>query len=127
MRLLIHLTACALALGLPAAALAQSAATPAVTEASSPASPQALALDELGKISGGQSITAAITEQNLSAVSTGNSIRADSVRSGDINFSAGALNNFAGVGNFVTNTGNNNILQGNLSVTVIAAPGAMGR
>jgi hypothetical protein len=129
MRIWIHLTISALALGAPAMALAQAPATPMLAHPapSIRGEPKPLDLDELGQISGGQSIAAAITNQTLSAVATGNSITAGTVRSGDINFSQGALNNFAGVGNFVTNTGNNNILQGNLSVTVLAAPGALGR
>ena len=81
-----------------------------------------LDLDELSRISGGQAVTVVATDQALSAINTGNSINAGSVRAGDINFSQQALSNFAGVGNFVVNTGNNNNLQGSLSVTVVAAP-----
>ncbi len=126
MRFWIHLTISTLALALPVAALAQISIAPDAPPASAPApDAPALAMEELARISGGQSISSAITKQTLSAVNTGSSITADTVRSGDINFSQGALNNFAGVGNFVSNTGNNNILQGTISVTVLAAPGAL--
>jgi hypothetical protein len=105
----------------PAAVLAQ------VPEAASVhAAPKALDISELAQINGGQAITVVSTTQALSAVNTGNSIVAGSVRSGDISFSNAALSNFAGVGNFVVNTGANNNLQGNLSVTVVAAPPVTG-
>jgi hypothetical protein len=42
--------------------------------------------------------------------------------SGNVTLENGAFNGFNGVGNFVFNTGNNNNLQGTLSVTVLAPP-----
>ena len=94
--------------------------------ARSEAAPKPLAADELADVSAGQAATVALTNQALSALNVGNSINANVVRSGDISFSAQALSNFAGIGNFVVNTGANNNLQGSLSVTVVAAP-AVGR
>jgi hypothetical protein len=84
--------------------------------------PAPLALDELGEISAEGTTTNVVTNQNLNATNSGNTINADSVQNGDINFSGNALTGFNGVGNFVNNTGNNNNLQGSISVTVTGAP-----
>ncbi len=65
-----------------------------------------------------ETVNEATTEQNLEATVTDNSISANTVTSGAVNFGSNALN-FNGIGNFVVNTGNNNVLQGSLSVTVI--------
>jgi hypothetical protein len=82
-----------------------------------------LSAQELEGISGGdavviETVTGAVTEQTLEATVTDNTITAGSVTSGAVNFGSNALN-FNGIGNFVVNTGNNNVLQGSLSVTVI--------
>jgi len=59
----------------------------------------------------------------LSSTNTGNTIKAaGSVASGPIDFSGAALQNFAGIGNFVFNTGNNNNLEGSITVNVTMAP-----
>lgn len=90
-----------------------------------PATPigDTLDLQALDQISGGESVkVSVISDQTLSATSSGNSINADTVLSGGVNFAAGAFSGFNGVGNFVINTGNNNTLQGSLSVNVVALP-----
>jgi hypothetical protein len=108
-------------------AIALSAFTAASAAAPEPAAAQKpLDAQQLDAISAGQAGTVALTNQALTAVNSGNSITAASVRSGDISFNAQALSNFTGIGNFVVNTGANNNLQGSLSVTVVAAP-ALGR
>ena len=82
--------------------------------------PQALSRDELATLSGGASPSGvAITKQTLTAVNSGNSLNADNITTGDISVGAGAFNGFNGVGNFVFNTGNNNNVQGSLSVTIM--------
>lgn len=103
---------------LSAPAIAQEAApsTP-ITQAPIP-----LAADELEGISAEGSVTNVVTNQDLTATNSGNTINADTVQNGDINFSGNALSGFSGVGNFVTNTGNNNNLQGTVSVTITGAP-----
>ncbi len=104
-------------------ALAQEApvtAPPAVMPET--AEPAPLASDELGEINAEGSITNVITNQDLNATNSGNTITAGTVQNGDINFSGNALTGFSGVGNFVTNTGNNNNLQGSISVIVTGAP-----
>jgi hypothetical protein len=92
------------------------AATPE-TPASAP-----MSLEELGEISAEGAVTNIVTSQNLTATNSGNSITAGTVQNGDINFSGNALTGFSGVGNFVSNTGNNNNLQGSISVIVTGAP-----
>jgi len=85
--------------------------------------PAALPEQNLAGISGGQSVQIQLlTNQNLNATVQGNAVNADTVQSGAVNFGANALNGFNGIGNFVINTGNNNVLQGSLSVTIMTAP-----
>ena len=79
---------------------------------------------ELSGIAGGASpVAIAVTNQSLSALNSGNTINADSLTTGGVNIDAGAFSGFNGVVNFVFNTGNNNNLQGSLSITIIT-PGA---
>lgn len=76
----------------------------------------------LDAITGGQSVTHEIVnEQNLSARSESNRISAEVVESGAIVFDSTSLEGFNGIGNFVLNTGNNNVLQGSIAVTVFTA------
>ncbi len=89
-------------------------AAPAQT---TPSLPQPLSSSDLANLSGGSSI--ALTNQNLDAVNSGNQVNADTITTGDINVPKGAFDGFSGVGNFVFNTGNNNNLQGTLSVTIL--------
>lgn len=95
---------------------AQGAAAPEI-EAGTP-----MALDDLAAVRGQGVENTLLSEQQLSAASSGNSITANTVRSGDVSM-AGALSGFSGVGNFVVNTGNNNTLQGAISVNIITTPG----
>ncbi len=84
------------------------------------AAPAPMTADQLAEVSGGQSLVAnALTTQTLSASVSGNQINAGTIQSGAVSFDKGAFSGFNGVGNFVINTGNNNILQGSLSVTVV--------
>lgn len=62
------------------------------------------------------------SNQQLTATNSGNSITADTVKSGDIAFTDSAFSGFNGVGNFVFNTGANNNLQGVVSVNVVSLP-----
>ncbi|MDB5493126.1 MAG: hypothetical protein JWP86_463 [Phenylobacterium sp.] len=71
----------------------------------------------LGDISGRGA--AAITDQDLVAVNSGNTITANTVGSGAITLRDNALSGFGGVGNFVMNTGHNNNLQSTMSVTIV--------
>jgi len=85
--------------------------------------PAALSNAELSKMSGGASSTGvAVTSQTLSATNSQNSVSANSVITGNVTLQSGTFNGFNGVGNFVFNTGNNNNVQGSLSVTIITPP-----
>lgn len=75
--------------------------------------------DDLGDVAGQGVEVNVLTDQDLTAVNSGNIVNADVITNGSINFTQGALSGFSGVGNFVSNTGNNNNLQGSISVTVI--------
>jgi hypothetical protein len=78
---------------------------------------------DLSELSGGASPTAiAVTNQTLSALNSGNSVNANSIVTGDVSIDASAFSGFNGVGNFVFNTGNNNNLQGSLSITILTPP-----
>jgi hypothetical protein len=95
----------------------------AAESSSRSALPQALPASDLSELSGGASPTGiAISSQTLTAVNSGNSVKADTVITGSVNLQPGAFSGFNGVGNFVFNTGNNNNLQGTLSVTVLTPP-----
>jgi len=88
--------------------------------ADKPALPQAVSSEDLAGMSGGANTAVALTSQSLNAVNSGNNITADSLNTGDITMQSGTFNGFNGIGNFVFNTGNNNNVQGTLSVTIIA-------
>jgi hypothetical protein len=81
--------------------------------------PAVVSDDLLSDLSGGANTAIALTEQDLTAINAGNHITADNVGSGAISLEGSALSGFAGIGNFVMNTGHNNNLQSSLSVTVI--------
>lgn len=108
------------ALGVASAAMAEDAPAdkaPAVAEA-----PDAVPIGdaELGAISGGQAVVVeALSNQQLTASNSG-SVQADQVTTGNVDFSTG---DYSGIGNFVVNTGNNNNLQGVISVNVATLGG----
>lgn len=82
--------------------------------------PAALSLDELSNQNGHQGVYIYTNAtQALTATNSGNSITADHVGSGDISLTAGAFAGFAGIGNFVINSGHNNNLQGSLSILIV--------
>jgi hypothetical protein len=83
---------------------------------------QPIDVQSLAAITGGQSVrNEIVTEQNLNARSENNQIAADIVETGAIVFEQRSLEGFNGIGNFVLNTGNNNVLQGSIAVTVFTA------
>ena len=86
--------------------------------------PQTLSAEEMAAASGGQGVSVEVlTRQQLSGVTTGNTVNAGTLTSGDVTFSADALQGFSGVGNFVINTGANNTLQGAINISIVTAPG----
>lgn len=85
--------------------------------------PAPIAIEDLGEMSGGQGVNVQLlSNQQLTATSSGNSVTAGSIQSGDVAFSANALQGFSGIGNFVINTGANNNLQGSINVSIVTAP-----
>jgi len=113
-------------LGLIAMDSAQAAAVPphagpGQSSATSTSSRRPLDDRLLSAFNGGQAIVA-ISNQNLTAVNSGNSVNANNVTNGPVSVDANAFSGFAGMGNFVINTGNNNNLQGSMSVNIIMTP-----
>lgn len=83
--------------------------------------PQPLAADELSGLTGRQGSNSTIlSDQDLTAINNGNTITARSVSSGQILIGPGAFEGFAGVGNFVINSGHNNNLQGAITINVVS-------
>ncbi|HVI30574.1 hypothetical protein [Phenylobacterium sp.] len=75
-------------------------------------------------IRGGDAVRVEVlSRQQLSATSSGNVVNAGSLTSGPVTFAADALDGFAGIGNFVINTGANNTLQGAINISIGPAPG----
>lgn len=82
-----------------------------------------ISLDQLAQLRAGDDVvTETTTLQTLTAANSGNSVIAERVETGVVNLSAGAFAGYNGIGNFVINTGNNNNLQGAVSVTVVMPP-----
>lgn len=104
----------------PQQAPAPVAATDATTTTPKTVAP--LALDELADLHGKQGVTTnnILSSQELTAISQGNTINANTVTAGQISIGPGAFDGFAGVGNFVINSGQNNNLQGALTVNIQA-------
>ncbi|MCX7587899.1 hypothetical protein [Phenylobacterium sp. 58.2.17] len=114
-------------LGASGPALAEDApAGRTVTSVEAIAAPEGLRVapigdTELGAISGGQGVVVeALSNQQLSASNSG-SVAADQVATGNVDFSTG---DYSGIGNFVVNTGNNNNLQGVISVNIATLGGS---
>lgn len=82
--------------------------------------PEPVAASDLAHMSGGATPSAiAVTTQDLSASNSDNSINANSIMTGNITVPTNAFSGYNGVGNFVFNTGNNNNVQGSLSITIV--------
>jgi hypothetical protein len=122
----------ALSLSVLAIAGAAAAQTPQPTRSYSGAATPAQGLgptavsasdEDLAGFSGGEEMIA-VTNQNLTALNSGNSVNAGSVVNGQVVLEANAFSGFSGLGNFVINTGNNNNLQGSMSVNIIMTPAA---
>jgi hypothetical protein len=124
----LHLFPCLIfgvaACGVPAYAQVLPSAPELAPQTSDLYEPAPLAETELSAISAGDDVTHnVVSSQELNATNSGNSVTAGTVQSGNINFSGNALTGFSGVGNFVSNTGNNNNLQGSISINITGLPG----
>ncbi len=112
----------------PAQALAQvpiEAAPPRVALAPPEPKPETTASSideaELAELNGrqGASQVSVLSDQDLVAVNNGNTIVAGRVGSGDVSIDRGAFEGFAGIGNFVINSGHNNNLQGAITINIV--------
>jgi len=102
----------------PAALLAAALITAPPAAAPAPVTETPMATEDLDATAAQGVEINTISDQDLNAVNSGNTVIANTLNNGDISFSAGALSGFSGVGNFVSNTGNNSNLQGSISVTI---------
>ena len=108
------------ALGVSSAVMAEDAPTAHALAVADAPNAAPIGDSELGAISGGQGVVVeALSNQQLSASNSG-SVQADQVATGNVDFSTG---DYSGIGNFVVNTGNNNNLQGVISVNVATLGG----
>ena len=120
---LTSLTICAWLLCAGAAIAAEPAKLPGAAPPAAGHAPTPLDPEALSAISGGTGVNVSVlSNQQLTATTSGNSIEAGSVVSGPVSFSPSALNGFNGVGNFVVNTGANNTLQGAINISIVTAP-----
>jgi hypothetical protein len=84
--------------------------------------PKPLSDDDLSGFSGGAAAALSAIKQQLTAMNSGNSVNAGSVVNGAVTLSSNAFAGFSGLGNFVINTGNNNNVQGVMSVNIVMVP-----
>lgn len=93
-------------------------------DAVDPSAPTPMTIDDLSGVSAGAGAeNDVVSRQQLTAVNSGNSVNAATVTTGTISLEGSALSGYNGVGNFVMNTGNNNNLQGSLSVNISGVAG----
>jgi hypothetical protein len=86
---------------------------------------EVLSTEDMDALAGGTGVDIVmITDQTLTAVNHGNTVIGDTVGSGEVNLGANAFSGYAGLGNFVINTGHNNNLQSSMNVSVVLAPEA---
>lgn len=103
--------------------LAETVSAPPAKAPAAATTHRALTADEMASISGGAEVSVEVlNRQQLTGTTTGNSITAGSLVSGQVTFGPDALSGFSGIGNFVINTGANNTLQGAISVSVVTTP-----
>ena len=100
-----------------APAFAQTA--PLDSDALAPLAAEVMSTEALESESAQGIDTTVLSEQQLNATNSGNSVIANTMHTGDVAFSTSALSGFAGVGNFVINTGNNSNLQGTINVSIV--------
>ncbi len=100
-----------------APAFAQTA--PHESDALAPLAAEVMSTEALESESAQGIDTTVLSEQQLNATNSGNSVIANTMHTGDVAFSTSALSGFAGVGNFVINTGNNSNLQGTINVSIV--------
>lgn len=83
--------------------------------------PRSLAVEELDALHGRQGAPSVLiaSDQLLQATNSGNSVNANTVTTGAMRIDANAFSGFNGIGNFVMNSGNNNNLQGAITINIV--------
>jgi hypothetical protein len=88
-----------------------------------PVEPGVLTLAELESHAGGTGVNIGLlTNQILTGISSGNSINAGQVSSGGITIETDAFSGYDGIGNFMINSGHNNVLQSSVNVSIVMTP-----
>jgi len=102
----------------PLIIIAPTQADPSAAVASAPRS---LAVEELDALHGRQGAPSVLiaSDQLLQATNSGNSVNANTVTTGAMRIDANAFSGFNGIGNFVMNSGNNNNLQGAITINIV--------
>jgi hypothetical protein len=104
-------------------AFASAASAQEAPSSASPSDVEVLSLEDMDALAGGDGVNVAvITEQTLNAVNSGNTVTGDVVGSGQVTLGSGAFSGYAGLGNFVINTGHNNNLQSTMNVSIALPP-----
>ncbi|MGH6958801.1 MAG: hypothetical protein ACRELF_15390 [Gemmataceae bacterium] len=78
----------------------------------------------LDDATGGFSLTVgAVTDQTLTATTTNNQLTVGgNLTNGAVTVASGAFSGFSGISNYIANTGNQNVVQGALNVTIVMTP-----
>jgi hypothetical protein len=98
------------------------AAPPALSLTADPLG-ETVDLDTLADLSGGDGVEVVVDiDQVLTGVSGGNTITTGQLGSGAVQIGANAFEGFDGIGNFIVNTGHQNVLQSAMNVTIILVP-----
>lgn len=93
---------------------------PSALPIAAPPGPRSLETDELDALHGRQgAIVVVASDQLLQATNSGNSVNANTVTTGAMRIDANAFAGFNGIGNFVMNSGNNNNLQGAITINIV--------
>lgn len=88
--------------------------------AATPNALRSLETDELDALHGRQgAVVIVASDQLLQATNSGNSVNANTVTTGAMRIDANAFAGFNGIGNFVMNSGNNNNLQGAITINIV--------
>lgn len=95
-------------------------AGPTALPGAGPTEPRSLETEELDALHARQGpVVIVASDQLLQATNSGNSVNANTVTTGAMRIDANAFSGFNGIGNFVMNSGNNNNLQGAITINVV--------
>jgi hypothetical protein len=84
---------------------------------------EVVSLDELGNYAGGTGLTLGVlTNPVLTGLASGNTVSGVDVTSGGITIETDAFSGYDGIGNFVINSGHNNVLQSTVNVSIVMTP-----